>query len=144
MNYLSAILGNKCSRCRTGNMFIKKSAYSKGFMKMHKRCPACTQRTEIEVGFFYGSGYVSYALTVAFSVATFIAWWVLIGFSVDDSRIFWWLGTNAALLLILQPWIMRLARTIWHSFFVKYNPNWRNEPPEETGRVIEDQMEPGD
>ena len=108
---------------------------------MNERCSTCHQRTEIEVGFYYGSGYVSYALTVAISVASFIAWWIFIGISIDDNRVFGWLVANSLLLLLLQPWVMRLARTIWLSFFVKFNPNWDTEPPIETDRVIENQME---
>ena len=108
---------------------------------MNERCPNCNQRTEIEVGFYYGSAYVSYALTVALSVASFIAWWVFVGISIDDNRVFGWLVFNGIFLIVLQPWLMRLARTIWLSFFVKYNPNWKTEPPIETDRVIEDQME---
>ena len=34
---------------------------------MNKECPVCGQPTEIEVGFYYGTSYVSYALTVALS-----------------------------------------------------------------------------
>jgi hypothetical protein len=55
---------------------------------MHAHCPVCGQPTEIEVGFYYGTGYVSYAITVGFSVITFIAWWVIFGFSTDDNRFF--------------------------------------------------------
>lgn len=110
---------------------------------MHRDCPECGQPTEIEVGFYYGTGYVSYALTVALSVATFVAWYVLIGMSVDDNRFFYWLGFNAVLLIVLQPYFMRLSRTIWLSFFVKYNPNWKNESikAEHLERAIPDQME---
>jgi hypothetical protein len=82
---------------------------------------------EIEVGFYYGTAYVSYALTVALSVTTFVAWWVLIGLSVNDNRFFWWLGLNIALLVILQPYLMRLSKAIWLSFFVRYNANWKLE-----------------
>jgi hypothetical protein len=141
MNYLSAIFKNKCPRCRKGSIFIHKSSYKKGFMTMNERCPDCNQRTEIEVGFYYGSAYVSYALTVALSVASFIAWWIFVGISMDDNRVFGWLIFNSILLITLQPWLMRMARTIWLSFFVKYNPNWKTEPPTETDRVIDDQME---
>jgi uncharacterized protein (DUF983 family) len=141
MNGISAVFSNKCPRCRQGELFCTPHAYQKGFMKMKKFCPDCKQRSEIEVGFYYGAAYVSYALTVAISVASFIAWWVVIGVSVDDNRVFWWLGANGLLLLVLQPWLMRLARMIWLSFFVKFNPRWRTEPPKETGRVIEEQME---
>ena len=84
--YLWGIFNHKCSRCRTGNMFQDKSSYKlKSFMKMNEHCPACGQRMEIETGFYYGTGYVSYVLTVAFSVSTFVAWWVLIGFSLSDN-----------------------------------------------------------
>lgn len=96
---------------------------------MPDKCPICGQPMEIEVGFYYGTGYVSYALTVAFSVATFIAWWVLIGFSLQDDRIFWWMGFNAILLIMMLPYLMRLSRAIWLSFFVRYNPDWNLETP---------------
>jgi len=93
---------------------------------MNEHCSVCGQETEIEQGFYYGTGYVSYALTVAFSVSTFVAWWVLIGVSINDNRVFWWLGLNALLLLLLQPYFMRLSRAVWLSFFVKYDANWKS------------------
>jgi hypothetical protein len=71
---------------------------------------------------------VSYALTVALTVSTLVAWWVLIGFSTEDNRFFWWLGTNAVLLVLLQPWLMRLSRSIWISWFVSYEPEWQTNP----------------
>jgi len=127
-NYLLTVLKHKCPHCRQGDMFLGKSAYTlKGFMKMYDHCPVCGQEMEIEDGFYYGTGYVSYALTVAFSVSTFVAWWVLIGFSVDDNRVFWWLGINAVLLLVVQPYFMRLSRSVWLSFFVHFDANWQPE-----------------
>lgn len=141
-NYFVSTLDNRCPRCRTGRIFESSNPYDlKNTVKMHPTCPVCGQPTEIEVGFYYGTGYVSYALTVAFSVATFIAWWVIIGFSTEDNRFFYWLGTNAALLLIFQPIIMRLSRSLWLSWFVKYDPEWRTRKAEKLDRVIPDQME---
>lgn len=125
-NYIWAILNNKCPHCRAGYIFKEKGSYHlRGILKMNEKCPVCKQKTEIEQGFYYGTGYVSYALTVALSVSTFVAWWVLIGFSVDDNRIFWWLGINSIVLLLLQPYLMRLSRTVWLSFFVFYDPHWQ-------------------
>lgn len=97
---------------------------------MHEHCPVCGQPTEIEVGFYYGTGYVSYALTVALTVATFVAWKVLIGlsFDIDDNRIFYWLGTNILILIVLQPPLMRLSRSLWLSWFVDYEPDYKNKP----------------
>lgn len=98
-------------------------------MMMHKNCELCGQPTEIEVGFYYGTSYVSYALTVALSVASLVAWWVLIGLSTEDNRFFIWIAVNAVLLLFLQPWLMRLSRSLWISWFVKYDPNWKSHAP---------------
>lgn len=123
---LWTLLNHKCPHCREGEIFKDKNYFHlKTFMQMNDNCPVCGQKTEIEEGFYYGTGYVSYALAVAFSTSTFVAWWVLIGMSVDDNRVFWWLGTNAFFMLILQPYLMRLSRTIWLSIFVKFDTEWK-------------------
>ena len=111
-------------------------------MAMPKDCNVCGQPTEKEPGFYYGTGYVSYALGVAISVATFIAWFVLIGMSVHDNRFFYWLIANAVILVLSQPWLMRVSRSIWISWFVKYDPHWETNPlkKEEIERIIPEQQ----
>ena len=139
-SYLYSVLNNRCPRCRKGKIFISTNAYRLSeTTKMKEQCEVCGQPTEIEVGFYYGTGYVSYALSVAFSVATFLAWWVLIGFSLDDTRFFWWMGTNAVLMIVLQPLFMRLSRSIWLSWFVKYDKNWKEHPLESFERIVPNQ-----
>lgn len=141
-NYLLSTLDNRCPRCRVGKIFKSSNPYDlKHTVEMNPTCPVCGQPTEIEVGFYYGTGYVSYALTVAFSVATFIAWWIIIGFSTEDKRFFYWLATNGVLLILVQPLLMRLSRSLWLSWFVKYDPNWKMNKPEGLDRIIPDQME---
>lgn len=128
--YLSSALGCRCPRCREGKLFqYPVSINLKKNMMMHKNCLVCGQATEIEVGFYYGTSYVSYVLTVALSVATLVAWYVLIGMSTSDNRFFYWLGFNAVFLLLLQPWLMRLSRSLWISWFVKYDPDWKHHQP---------------
>lgn len=118
----------KCPRCRKGQMFNNDNPWKlKKVFDMPDRCAECNQPYELEVGFWYGTGYVSYALSVALSVATFTAWLVLIGMSTKDNRFFWWLGINIFLLVSIQPYIMRLSRVIYLYFFVRYNPNYKNE-----------------
>lgn len=134
------VLQCKCPRCRKGNLFVERNPYKLSTtMKMNEPCPVCGQPFELEVGFYYGSGYISYALAVALSVASLVAWWVFIGLSVNDNRIFYWLIFNAVLLLSLQPLLMRLARAIWLSFFVRYDKNWRTNPPKQSERLNKDQ-----
>ncbi len=142
-NYLWAVFTNKCPRCREGYLFTKKNAYDlKNNMKMNQECPVCKQPTEIEVGFYYGTGYVSYALSVAFVIITFIVWKIFIGmtFDIDDNRMFYWMGTAFTLLIICQPLIMRLSRSFWLSWFVNYDTDWKDHPIEKHERVVPEQM----
>jgi len=140
-NYVLSVLQNKCPRCRQGYLFTSTNAYDlKNTSKMNEKCPVCGQPTEIEVGFYYGTSYVSYALTVAFSVATCVAWWVLIGFSLNDNRIFYWFFTNAVTMLLMQPLFIRLSRSLWLSWFVKYDADWENNKPADTERIVPEQM----
>jgi uncharacterized protein (DUF983 family) len=138
--YLSSALQCKCPRCREGDLFKNPTSLRyKGNLDMHPECPVCGQPTEIEVGFYYGTGYVSYALTVALTVSTLVAWWVLIGFSTEDNRFFWWLGSNAVLLILLQPWLMRLSRSLWISWFVSYDPEWQVHEADAPERINAEQ-----
>ncbi len=107
---------------------------------MYDNCPVCGQPMELEVGFYYGTGYVSYALTVAISVATFIAYWVLIGISINDNSLFIWLGVNIAILVLSLPYLMRLSRALWLSFFVRYDANWREKQADAPERVVKEHM----
>ena len=126
-NLLSAIITNKCPHCRSGNLFTHPNPYDlKTTMKMPEECPVCGQKYELQTGFYFGTGFVSYALTVLFCGITFVAWWFTIGMGIRDNRVVWWLGINAVLLLLLQPPIQRLSRSLWLSFFVRYDPNWKS------------------
>jgi uncharacterized protein (DUF983 family) len=120
---ISSVLRNKCPRCREGNLFTSSNPYNlKHITTMPEHCPVCGQAMEPEIGFYYGTGYVSYGLSLMFCAASFIIWVLTIGISLKDNRIFWWLGINTALMIIIQPLLMRLSRAIWIAFFVKYDP----------------------
>lgn len=139
--YLGSVFTNRCPRCREGKIYATDNAYDlKNYMKMNEKCPMCGQATEIEVGFYYGTSYVSYALTVAYSVATFIAWWVLLGFSLYDNSIIYWLIFNGITLVLLQPIFMRLSRSLWLSWFVKYDPEWKEKNAKEYERIVKEHM----
>ena len=140
-NYFTSLLSCRCPRCRTGNMFKNKiSISSKENMAMFESCPICGQPFELEVGFYYGTGYVSYALTVALSVATFLAFWVIYGISIDDNSLYIWLVLNIIILIGCVPYTMRLSRTMWLSFFVKYDHEWRSKQPPKPERIVKEQM----
>ena len=122
----------RCPRCRRGGMFTDNNPYKnlnlKHIFDMPEKCPVCQQKFDLEVGFWYGTGYVSYFLTVLLSAFSFIAWWAAIGISTEDNRIFYWLIANTVLIIVLQPWLMRLSRVVYIYFFIKYDENYETNP----------------
>lgn len=140
-SYLSTIFSCRCPRCREGKLFRYPLTFRlKRNMDMYERCAVCGQLTDLEVGFYYGTGYVSYVLSVVLMAAGFVLWLLTIGFSFKDHRFFYWLAINSALLLLMQPWLMRFSRALWLSWFVRYDADWKNHEPEDSGRVVKDQM----
>jgi hypothetical protein len=109
-------------------------------MTMHDHCIICGQPTDIEVGFYYGTGYVSYVIALMLSIITFLLWWILIGFSFEDKRFIFWISFNAVLLVTLQPWLMRFSRSLWISWFVRYEPTWSTTRPDDSERINTSQM----
>lgn len=85
---------------------------------MNERCSHCNTKYKIEPSFFYGAMYVSYAVGVAFAVATFIITYVFLGMGRMDSFI-----AIVAVLVIGLPVILRLSRNIWINFFFNYDKN---------------------
>ncbi len=126
---LYACLTLKCPRCREGNMFVNTNPYNlRKLTHMHQKCTSCGLDFVREPSFYFGAMYVSYALTIAYGVACFIIFKLLAGFSL-----MWYLILNALVLLLLIPYTFRLARTLWISIMVKYEPNTNTSSSSQVG-----------
>ena len=122
-NKLYSILFGKCPKCHQELMYRTKNPYQLSeTLKMHDRCGHCGTKYKIEPSFFYGSMYVSYAVGVAFAIATFIISYILFESSLLGSFI-----CIVGTLICLMPIIMRLSRNIWINFFMSYDPNLANK-----------------
>lgn len=119
----------RCPRCRRAHMFTDPNPWHlKKTLSMHEKCSECGQHFELEIGFWWGTGYVSYLLSVVYMAISFVIWWLVVGFSLHDHRFFFWLICTPVSLVALQPWLMRFSRALYLYFFVKYNENYKNEP----------------
>lgn len=115
---LYSIFRHRCPRCHEGKVFVESNPYKlTKLTQMHEKCDQCELKFEIENGFFYGSMYVAYALTVAVSVAVFVAYWTFAEVNITT-----YLLLNAAVLILCMPLLFRLARMIWLNIFVAYKP----------------------
>ena len=139
--YIASVLGCYCPRCRKGKLFkYPLTLKLNRIMKMNENCEVCGQPTDIEVGFYYGTSYVSYVIALLLTGIGFLVWWLIIGFSFNDNRFIYWITSNAILLIMLQPWLMRFSRSLWISWFVKYDPNWEQTKPDDLERINASQM----
>lgn len=107
-------------------MYVNKHIFPLNeLLKMPEHCAVCGQKMELEVGFYYGTGYVSYGLSVGLTFVLAIVFALTWGFRVSDNSIFIFLGADILLLMLLQPWLMRISRVLYLYLFVKYGEGAR-------------------
>lgn len=114
-----SILHAKCPVCQEGDAFESKQVFNlRKFDKMPERCAHCGHKFELENGFWYGAMYVSYGLTVAFSVAVFVLTWLI--YPAASSWLY--IGLIAITILVLAPITFRISRLIWMNIFSSFDP----------------------
>jgi len=108
-SWFSGFIRMKCPHCRVGDLFVVKSPYNLNrIAEMPQHCTACGQSFFPETGFYFGAMYASYMLSVAFSVAVTVAYWVLFGFNMWGVII-----ADVVMLIIFFPYLYRYARAFW-------------------------------
>lgn len=120
-NRFLSMLKKRCPNCHRGNLFTNKSIFPLGKMlDMPEHCPVCGQKYEIELGFWYGTGYVSYALSVGLIATLAVVFALTVGFSWNNNSVYYFIGIMVGAMVVLQPLIMRYSRVLYIYFFVKY------------------------
>ena len=112
-----SIFGMKCPKCHEGEIFQDPNPYHfKNLFKIYDHCDHCGQKFEPEPNFYYGSMYVSYAYSVAIFVASWVIGKFFLGLSIGEIFIL-----IAVALLFLTPYMFRLSRVTWLNFFIHYD-----------------------
>ncbi len=118
-NIVGSILTCKCPKCQEGDLFKNKNMYKyKGYFDMPDNCTECGQDFQIEAGFYLGAMFVSYAFTIALTVAIFVAFTTFNVFSLVPFLI----ATGIALTLT-TPFILKVSRSVWITISVRFDPN---------------------
>lgn len=91
------------------------------FSQMHKHCPNCGMRFEIEPGFFIGAMYVSYAMSVGLVFVVGL----LVYNIFNDPSLWVYLVAVALMLVALLPATFRYSRVLYLYWFggVSYDEN---------------------
>ncbi len=116
---LPSILNTRCPRCREASMFKYPLHRFIKFSQMHKHCPNCGMRFEVEPGFFIGAMYVSYAMSVGL---VFIVG-LLVYTVFNDPSLWVYLVSVGVMLVALLPVLFRYSRVLYLYWFggVSYN-----------------------
>src|SRR5687768_7518003 len=113
---LSRALRLRCPLCGQGKLF-------RGWFWMHEQCPQCGVKFEREPGFFLGSIYINYGLTVLIVAIAYPA--LLFNKIVPETPLLIASLTFTVLFpLLVFPW----ARSLWLGF-----DQWRDPQPGEIG-----------
>ena len=114
-----SILFNKCPRCHCGKFWKHTNPFKNIINKQEKDdmyCSNCSLLFELEVGFWYGAMYVSYAIGVA--IMLFL--WGLSSFLFPEINIFNQIFFVIFFILLSAPVNYHYSRLIWINIFVHY------------------------
>ncbi len=113
---LYSIVHLKCPFCQEGDFFVAHPYDLKLVGELHPTCPVCHRTFEKEPGFYWGAMFVSYALSVGFSLMAFgIIWWLQPGMGLLG----YFIGVVGATVLV-APYLYALSKIIWANMFFAY------------------------
>ncbi|MGV3586852.1 MAG: DUF983 domain-containing protein [Adhaeribacter sp.] len=120
-----AILNCKCPRCHRGNMFTHSAFNLRKFDDMYEYCPVCKFRYEVELGFYWGAMYISYA----FSVVNVVIVGVSLFYLANDPPLWVYGSVIIAVTVLLTTFLFRYARVVMLYLFgsVRYDATY-NQP----------------
>ena len=113
-----SVLRGKCPSCHKGNFF--KHSFTMNLFrvnKIKKTCSCCDLKYMIEPAFYFGAMYVSYGITVALCIVTFVISKLILNVALLTSFI-----TIFVVLILFIPVNLRLSRILWINMFVSYKP----------------------
>jgi len=115
MSKVINVLSCKCPNCKEGKMFnTRGNILLFNIPKMNNTCPVCDYKFEREIGFFFGSMFVSYALAVAQMIIGLVVLWHFM--DLPPLTVFIIIAIMA---FLLSTFNFKLSRSIWIYIFYK-------------------------
>lgn len=107
----------RCPKCREGRIFINKSIFPLSeCLKINETCTVCGQKLKTSDN----APSMNYVLSVLVYFAGFIIYALIWGITYKDNSIYYSLAFSTCLVILLQPWLMRLSRVIYLYLFLKF------------------------
>lgn len=110
---IGAIISCRCPQCREGQVFKNSPFKLNNVLEIHKTCPSCGFRYEVEPGFFWAALYISYGINVGIIISFFL----LINMLTGSREPLHYLIPIILGVVLPLPFTLRYARIILLHFF---------------------------
>jgi uncharacterized protein (DUF983 family) len=113
---LRSIIRMRCPFCLSGDFFVSHPYDLKHAGDVHERCASCGRRFSKEPGFYWGALFVSYGLSIGFSLMAYgIAWAIR-----PDLGILGFFVVVVSATVLAAPYLYALSKIIWANLFFHY------------------------
>jgi uncharacterized protein (DUF983 family) len=126
---LPALLTMKCPSCRKSTVFVNKRIFPLGqCLALKDECEVCGERMKSESN---NGGGINYALTMILFFLNLLWYWPLfsssptLGLAVHNNSVFYFLGMSITVVLLAQPFLMRLSRMLYLYIYVGFGHSRR-------------------
>lgn len=120
---IPSLLTMKCPSCRKSTVFLNRSMFPLGkCLALKDECEICGERMKSESN---NGGGINYALTMMLFFLNLLWYWPIFGLSYTDNSIFYYLGTSTFVVILAQPWLMRVSRMLYLYIYVGFGHSRR-------------------
>jgi uncharacterized protein (DUF983 family) len=115
---LQAILKGKCPACATGSIYVNKSVFPlREALKTVDSCAGCKQKIKMNDS----APGINYALSVVVYILAILLYAALWGITYKDNSFIYSFVFSTIIVIISQPWLMRLSKTIYIYLFTRFH-----------------------
>ena len=118
-NVIISFCRMRCPACRKGFVFVNRSIFPLNkCVDLQNNCRVCRQKLQLESN---NGGGINYALTTILFFLNILWYWPIFGLSYKDDSFFHFLLTSTAVVIFVQPWLIRYSRIFFLYFVIRYN-----------------------
>jgi hypothetical protein len=120
---LPALFSMKCPSCRKGNVFVNKSIFPLNkCLALKDECEVCGEKMKSESN---NGGGINYALSMLLFFLNLLWYWPIFGLSYKDNSVFYYLAASTAVVILAQPFLMRLSRMLYLYLYIGFGHSRR-------------------
>lgn len=120
---LASLFSMKCPSCRKTNVFVNKSVFPLSqCVELKDECVQCGEKMKSESN---NGGGINYALTMVLFFLNLIWYWPIFGLSYKDNSVYYFLGASIFIVVLAQPYLMRLSRMLYLYMYIGFGHSRR-------------------